>query len=77
MAIANLKSDPGRGVFVQKQRANIYSMMLILALLFIMIGNLALYLELKAYDMKVKPLGNETAASVQRPQPTTNPATGL
>ena len=73
MAIANLKNDPGRGVFVQKQRANIYSMMLILALLFIMVGNLALYLELKAYDQKVKPPQGETAASVVKPPPTVNP----
>jgi len=77
MAIAELKPDTGRGVFVQKQRANVYSMMLILSLMFIMIGCLCMYLEMKAYDMKVKVPGNATASSTPKPaEPTPAGPTG-
>ena len=64
MAIAELKAEPGRGVFVQKQRANVYSMMLILSLMFIMIGCLCLYLEMNSYQMKVKVPPAAKAAAV-------------
>ncbi len=77
MAIAELKPD-SRAVFVQKQRANVYSMMLILSLLFIMIGCLCMYLEMKAYDMKVKVPQNATASSTPKPvEPTPGTAAGL
>jgi hypothetical protein len=68
VAIAELKAEPGRGVFVQKQRANVYSMMLILSLMFIMIGCLCLYLEMNTYQMKVKVPPAAKASAV--PQPT-------
>ncbi len=69
MAIAELRPEPGRGVFVQKQRANVYSMMLILSLMFIMIGCLFLYLEMNSYQMKVKVPPQAKASSVQPPAP--------
>jgi hypothetical protein len=69
VAIAELRPEAGRGVFVQKQRANVYSMMLILSLMFIMIGCLFLYLEMNSYQMKVKVPGQAKASAVQPPAP--------
>lgn len=74
MAIAEL---PSRGVFVQKQRANVYTMMLILSLMFIMIGCLFLYLEMNSYQMKVKVPGPAKASSVQKPVEQPSAASGL
>ena len=76
MAIAELKADQGRGVFVQKQRASVYSMMLILSLMFIMIGCLCLYLEMGVYQMKVKVPQPMQASAVQRPAATPAGAPG-
>ncbi len=53
MSLAELQPDR-KQVFVQKQRANIYTMMLILSLMEIVIGCLFLYLEMNAYHMQVK-----------------------
>ncbi len=53
MSLAELQSDRKR-VFVQKQRANVYTMMLILAFMEIVVGCLFLYLEMNAYQFKVK-----------------------
>jgi hypothetical protein len=51
MSLGDLQqTESGRGVFVLKQSANIYTMMLILAFLFITIGCLFLFLEMKAYE---------------------------
>jgi hypothetical protein len=44
----------GRGVFLLKQSANIYTAMLILAFVFIMLGCLFLFLEMKSYGLSVK-----------------------
>ena len=71
MAIAELKADQGRGVFVQKQRANVYSMMLILSLMFIMVGCLCMFLEMNAFQMKVKVPADAIVSSVPQPQPAT------
>jgi hypothetical protein len=49
-----LKADSGRGVFVQKQTANIYTMLLVLTFLALVVGCIFLYLEMKAYDMQVR-----------------------
>jgi hypothetical protein len=65
--IAEIRPEAGRGVFVQKQRANVYSMMLILSLMFIMIGCLFLYLEMNSYQMKVKVPQNAKASAVPPP----------
>ncbi len=43
-----------RGVVVEKPKASIYTMLLILSLFAILIGCLCLYLEMKAYDFKIK-----------------------
>jgi hypothetical protein len=72
VAIADLTTDQGRGVFVRKQPANVYSMMLILSLLFIMVGCLFLYLEMKSFDMKVKVPQTATVSSVPESAPPTN-----
>lgn len=53
MSIAEHKPE-GRGVFVQKQRANVYTVLLVIALVEIMVGCLFLYIEMKSYDFKVK-----------------------
>ena len=39
-----------RGVYVLKQSADIYTMMLVLSLLFVMVGCLFLFLEMKSYE---------------------------
>jgi hypothetical protein len=44
----------GRGVFLLKQSANIYTAMLILAFVFITLGCLFLFLEMKSYGLSVK-----------------------
>lgn len=54
MSLAELKPSAGRGVFVQKQRANVYTMMLIVSFLCIIVGCLFLYLEMKEYNFQVK-----------------------
>jgi hypothetical protein len=43
-------AEAGRAVFIRKQSANIYTMMLIIAFLAVSIGCLFLFLEMKAYD---------------------------
>ena len=53
MSIAELKPE-GRGVFVQKQRANVYTVLLVLALMEIVVGCLCLYLQMNVYQFKVK-----------------------
>ena len=54
MSLGDLKQPESRGVFLLKQSANIYTAMLILALVFITIGCLFLFLEMKAYNLQVK-----------------------
>jgi len=39
---------------VQKQRAGVFTMLLILSLLALIIGSTFLYLEMKEYDMQIK-----------------------
>ncbi len=65
MSLGELKPVAGRGVFVQKQRANVYTMMLVLSFLFIVIGCLALYMEMRAYNMQVKVPAQYTAAQAK------------
>jgi hypothetical protein len=74
VATVDLRAESPRGVFVQKQRANVYTMMLILSLMFIMVGCLCMFLEMNAFQMKVKVPADAQASSVQDPQPT-SPAT--
>jgi hypothetical protein len=49
----NPSTEPSRSMFVLKQSANIYTAMMILAFVFIVIGCLFLFLELKAYDLSI------------------------
>jgi hypothetical protein len=53
VSLAELNPE-GRGVFVQKQRANVYTMLLVIALLEIVVGCLCLYLQMNTYQFKVK-----------------------
>ena len=46
---------PARGVVVEKPKANIYTVMLILSFVAIVIGCISLYAEMNVYDLKVKP----------------------
>jgi hypothetical protein len=45
---------PTRAVVVEKPKANIYTVLLVLAFVAVLIGCLALYGELSAYDFKTK-----------------------
>jgi len=55
MSLGDLNApESGRGVYVLKQSANIYTMLLILSFIFVLIGCLFLFLEMKAYDLTVK-----------------------
>ncbi len=49
------KAKPGRGVVLEKPRANAYTAMLVLAFLALVVGCLFLSAELKLYDWKIKP----------------------
>jgi hypothetical protein len=53
VSLAELKPE-GRGVFVQRQRANVYTMLLVIAFLEIVVGCLMLYLQMNVYQFKVK-----------------------
>jgi hypothetical protein len=53
--LASQSPDPSqRGVIVEKPKANIYTVMLILSLVAILIGCLCLYLEMKEYNFEFK-----------------------
>jgi hypothetical protein len=45
---------PTRGVVVEKPKANIYTVLLILSLVAILVGCLCMYGELSVYDFKTK-----------------------
>ncbi|HTM56586.1 MAG TPA: hypothetical protein VL175_21315 [Pirellulales bacterium] len=47
-------APPTRAVVVEKPKANIYTVLLIMAFVAVLIGCLALYGELNAYDFKTK-----------------------
>lgn len=60
-------------MYVQKQRANVYMMMLILAFLEIVVGCVFLYMEMNTYQFKVKVPQDAKMQSVPEPpvqQPT-------
>ncbi len=65
MSQATLSEDD-RGVYLPKQSANIYTMLLILTFLAITIGCLFLYLEMREYGMSIKVSGD---AKVPPPPP--------
>lgn len=55
MSLGDLNApESGRGVYVLKQSANIYTMLLILSFIFVLIGSLFLFLEMKAYELTIK-----------------------
>ena len=54
MSLGEVNQPERRGVFLLKQSANIYTAMLILAFVFITIGCLFLFLEMKSYNLSVK-----------------------
>ncbi len=73
MSLADLSpSDAGRGVFVRKQTANIYTVMLILSFVFVSIGCLFLFLEQKSYDG----LSTKVPAEAKVPPPPVLPEPG-
>jgi hypothetical protein len=47
-------AEAGRAVFVRKQSANVYTMMLLIAFLAVTIGCIFLFLEKNAYDGMMK-----------------------
>ncbi|HTQ40468.1 MAG TPA: hypothetical protein VMJ32_15695 [Pirellulales bacterium] len=54
MSLGNVHPpEGGRGMFMLKQSANIYTAMMILAFVFICIGCLFLFLEMKAYNLSI------------------------
>jgi len=66
VSIAELKPE-GRGVFVQKQRANVYTVLLVVALMEILVGCLCLYLQMNVYQFKVKVPQSAQMSSVPMP----------
>jgi hypothetical protein len=58
MSLGEVNQTESRGVFLLKQSANIYTAMLILAFVFIVIGCLFLFLEMKSYNLSVKVPGD-------------------
>ena len=53
--LASQSPDPAqRGVIVEKPKANVYTMMLLMSLIAILIGCLCLYLEMKEYNFEFK-----------------------
>lgn len=66
MSLAELKLE-SRGVFVQKQRANVYTVMLVVALMEIVVGCLCLYLQMNTYQFKVKVPSDAQVTSVPMP----------
>ena len=67
MSLAELKPVSPRGVFVQKQRANVYTMMLIVSFLFIITACIFLYAEMSLLHFKVKVPPDFKASSVHPP----------
>ena len=45
--------DTKRGVIVEKPKANIYTVLLVLSFVAILIGCLSLYLEMSAYNFEI------------------------
>ena len=68
MSLAELKPE-SRGVFVQKQRANVYTVLLVVALMEIVVGCLCLYLQMNTYQFKVKVPADAQVTSVPMPPP--------
>jgi hypothetical protein len=65
MSLGDLNApESGRGVYVLKQSANIYTMLLILSFIFVLIGSLFLFLEMKAYDLTIKVPPDDKAPQV-------------
>ncbi len=75
MSQATLTPEPSRSVFLPKQTANIYTMLLILTFLAITIGCLFLFLEMKAYDMSIKVSADAKVPPPPPPKETTQPET--
>ncbi|MEX0676040.1 MAG: hypothetical protein WD063_03125 [Pirellulales bacterium] len=54
-APAAVSAPATRGVVVEKPKANIYTVLLILTFVAIVIGCISLYAEMYVYDLKIKP----------------------
>ena len=61
MSQLDLKSAKG-GVLVHKPRSNVYTVMLVLALLAIIVGCVFLWLELQTYEGQIQPPPNVMGA---------------
>ena len=68
-------TDPGRGLVVQKPKANVYTVLLGIALVAILMSILFLCLEMGRYDWNIKAAGQ--SASYYAPVPGASPANGL
>ena len=54
LASKSAEAPEKRGVVVEKQKANIYTVLLILSFVAVLIGCLSLYLEMSAYSFEFK-----------------------
>ena len=61
MSQPDSKADAARGVYVEKPRANIYTMLLVLSFLAICAACLCLHGELSAYNYDTKAQGAKVA----------------
>jgi len=78
MSLGESNQSEGRGVFLLKQSANIYTAMMILAFVFITIGCLFLFLEMKAYNLSVKvPQDAKVPQAMWSPAPQTVVLNGI
>ena len=68
-------TDPGRGVVVQKPRANIYTVLLGIALTAILMAILFLCLEMSRYNWDIKAAGAKAVGFA--PTGALSPANGL
>lgn len=68
-------TDPGRGVVVQKPKANIYTVLLGIALTAILMAILFLCLEMSRYNWDIKAAGASAVAFA--PARSASPASGL
>lgn len=58
------RANPNEVVIVQKQRANLYSVLLTISLLALIIACVVLYKEMQNYNMMYKVPPSETVSSV-------------
>ncbi|HVX63585.1 MAG TPA: hypothetical protein VHC19_23385 [Pirellulales bacterium] len=68
-------TDPGRGLVVQKPKANVYTVLLGIALVAVLMSILFLCLEMSRYNWDIKAAGQSAVGYI--PASNASPANGL